>query len=260
MITAGVDLGTAAIKVAFCNKGNLLWANAVPTIPQNIKVAEKLVEKGLKTLSIPKEDLASIAATGYGKSLFPNAEITLDEISANATGAHILSNKKARTVINIGGQDVKVIKISPEGKVVDFKMNDKCAAGTGRFFEMAERILNIPIKEFGDLSRLSKSPICINSICTVFAESEIISLLYQEKRKEDIIAGFHKSVARRISDLIGSLCLEEEIYLDGGPGTNRGLLVAMKEELGRDIRVLPQPQFTVAFGAAIILSKEKGDV
>jgi len=258
MITSGVDLGTAAIKVVFSDKCNLLWAKAIPTIPENIKVAEKLVEEGLKALSIPKEDLASIAATGYGKSLFPNAEKTIDEISANAMGAYILSDKKARTVINIGGQDVKVIKISGEGKVIDFKMNDKCAAGTGRFFEMAERILNIPLSEFGNLGILSQSPVCINSICTVFAESEIISLLYQGKRMNDIIAGFHSSVARRISDLIGSLDLEDEIYLDGGPGTNNGLLSAMKDELMRDVKVLPQPQFTVAFGAGVILSRQKG--
>lgn len=257
MITAGIDLGTAAIKAVFIDGCNLLWAKSLPTVPQHIVVSEGLLEEGLKALSIEKGDLLGIATTGYGKRLFPDAEKMVDEISANAAGAYVLSDKRARTVINVGGQDVKVIKISSSGKVTDFKMNDKCAAGTGRFFEMAERILNIPLQEFGDLGPLGQSPVWINSTCTVFAESEIVSLLYQEKSREDIIAGLHKSVARRISDLIGGLHLEEEIYLDGGPGTNRGLLLALEEEFMRDVKVFLKPQFTVAFGAATILSGEK---
>ncbi|MBU0478848.1 hypothetical protein KKC91_09820 [bacterium] len=258
MITAGIDLGTAAIKVVFIDKCNLLWAKALPTMPQYVEISEKLLEEGLESLSIREKDLAGIAATGYGKRLFPNAGRIVDEISANAAGAYILSDKTARTVINIGGQDVKVIKLSSDGKVIDFKMNDKCAAGTGRFFEMAEKILNIPVREFGKLGLLSQSPAHINSTCTVFAESEIMSLLSVETNTHDIIAGLHKSVARRISDLAGSLYLEEEIYLDGGPGANRGLVSAMQEELMRDIKVFPIPQFTVAFGAAAILSRKNG--
>ncbi len=257
MIVAGVDLGTAAIKVVFVDKCNLLWAKAIPAVPQNIEAAERLLKQGLETLSIQKRDLACIAATGYGKNLFHDAEKKVDEISANAAGAYIQSDRTARTVINIGGQDVKVIKISPEGKVMDFRMNDKCAAGTGRFFEMAGRILNVPLREFGNLGLLSQLPACINSTCTVFAESEIVSLLSQGKNGKDIIAGLHNSVARRISNLIGNLYLEEEIYLDGGPGTNKGLLSAMKEEFMRNIKVFPKPQFTVAFGAAVILSRER---
>lgn len=256
MITAGIDLGTAAIKVVFVDKYKLLLAKTVPTVPQHVKVCEELLREGLETLSIKKEDIA-IATTGYGKRLFPGAGKMVDEISANAAGAYILGNKKAKTVINIGGQDVKIIKISPDGRVTDFKMNDKCAAGTGRFFEMAERILDTPVQEFGDLGILCQSPVCINSTCAVFAESEIVSLLSQGKGKENIIAGLHTSVARRISDLAGSLYLEEEIYLDGGPGGNKGLVYAMQEELMRKINVFPRPQFTVAFGAATILNREK---
>jgi predicted CoA-substrate-specific enzyme activase len=259
MITVGIDLGTAAIKVAFVDKYKLLLAKTVPTVPQHVKVCEELLREGLETLSIKKEDIA-IATTGYGKRLFPGAGKIVNEISANATGAYILSNRKAKTVINVGGQDVKIIKISPDGRVTDFKMNDKCAAGTGRFFEMAERILNTPIQEFGDLSILSQSPVCINSTCAVFAESEIVSLLSQGMNREDIIAGLHGSVARRISGLAGSLCLEEEIYLDGGPGMNRGLLLAVKDELMRNVKVFSQPQFTVAFGAASTHAMEKGKI
>lgn len=251
MITVGIDLGTAAIKVVFIDDRGLLWAKALPTVPRHINICEQLIAEGIKALSVKKEDITGITATGYGKRLFPGAKKIIDEISANAAGAYVLSNKNARTVINIGGQDVKIIKISSDGKVDDFKMNDKCAAGTGRFFEMAARLLDTSVEEFGALSSLSQSPVHINSACAVFAETEIVSLLSMGKNKNDIIAGIHKSTARRISELVGTLYLEEEIYLDGGPALNKGLFLSIQEDLMRNINVFAQPQFTAAFGAAI---------
>lgn len=258
MITAGIDFGTAAIKVVLVNAVDMLWAKALPTVPDQLKLVEDLLQEGLNALSLRKRDIRGVATTGYGKRLYPFAERMIDEISANAVGAHVLSDGAAKTVINIGGQDVKVIKIAPSGQVEDFKMNDKCAAGTGRFFEMAERILNTSVQDFGRLARLSDSAVTINSTCAVFAESELVSLVSQGKRREDIIAGLHSSVARRISDLIGALDLRDDVYLDGGPAANKGLLSAMEEELTRDVGVFPEPQFTVAFGAAVILFRGKG--
>lgn len=255
MIFVGIDLGTAAIKVVFTEGENLLWAKAMPTTPEHAKICVQLLKQGRNALCIEKEDITAIAATGYGRRLFPETEKIVDEISANAKGAYILSNKRARTIINIGGQDVKIIKISSIGKAEDFKMNDKCAAGTGRFFEMTGRILNTPVEEFGNLSSLSETPICLNSTCAVFAESEIVSLLSTGKNTNDIIAGLHNSIARKISELSQSMYLEDEIYLDGGPATNQGLVSAIKEELMRNIAVLNQPQFTAAFGAALILKE-----
>jgi predicted CoA-substrate-specific enzyme activase len=258
IVTAGIDLGTAAIKVAFCEGNDLLWARAVPTMPQNIEIAERLLEEGLSELSLGSHDIAGIAATGYGKNRFSLAEKKVDEISANAMGARVLSDGRAKTVINIGGQDIKIIRISPEGRVTDFKMNDKCAAGTGRFFEIVERILNIPLREFAELAMQSRSPVLLNSTCAVFAESEIVSLIYKDIKRQDILAGIHKAVAKRIVDLIGALPLEDEIYLDGGPAANEGILLAMKEELMRDVMVLEKPQFTVAIGASLMVKKNSG--
>lgn len=252
MIRVGMDLGTASVKVVFAEENNLLWARVLPTTPQYIETCGNLFKEGLRELSLKEADVDSITTTGYGKFIFPGAKKMVDEISANARGAHILSGKTARTIINIGGQDVKIIKISPDGKVADFKMNDKCAAGTGRFFEMTERILNIPLREFGDRGLLSRDPVPINSICAVFAETEIVSLLSGGRDVNDIIAGLHKSIAKRILALAGNFHLEEKIYLDGGPAVNRGLLLSIKEELGRDIGIFPKPQFTAAFGAALI--------
>jgi len=255
MISIGIDLGTAATKVVFADHDDILWAKSIPTMPQSFTLSKELINEGMKSLSIKKEDIIGIAATGYGKHLFPDATKKVDEISSNAAGAHILSKNKARTVVNIGGQDVKVFTISRQGKVLDFKMNDKCAAGTGRFFDMASRILDTPLEQFGESGLQSRKPITINSTCAVFAESEIVSLLSMGVAKNDIIAGIHKSVARRIFSLTGNTYLEEEIYLDGGPGINEGLRLAMEEELMRTVKVFSQPQFTVAFGAAAILAK-----
>lgn len=257
MITIGFDLGSAAIKIVFIEGRNILWAQRIPTIPKPADVCEQLLKEGMEALSLKRGDITGVAATGYGRRLFPGSDKIVNEIHANAVGAHILSGNSARTVINIGGQDVKAIKISPEGNVEDFKLNDKCAAGTGRFFEMAERILNTPLEEFGDLISKSPTPVSINSTCAVFAESEIVSLLAVGTDRKDIIAGLHNSLAGRISELAESLHPEDDIYLDGGPATNKGLLLSIKEELMRDIKVLDRPQFTVAFGAAIILSRER---
>lgn len=257
MVTAGIDIGSAAIKIVFVDGHNILWNKTVPTVPRAGDVCRELLKEGMESLSINKDDVSGIASTGYGRRLFSETEKIVDEISANAFGAYLLSNGKARSVINIGGQDVKIIKITPEGKIDDFKMNDKCAAGTGRFFEMAGRILDTPVNEFSRLSEESQSPVTINSTCTVFAESEIVSLIAQGEESGDIIAGIHRSLARRIFELNGSMDLDDDIYLDGGPGTNIGLLNILKEEFMREINVFTLPQFTVAFGAARLLSESR---
>lgn len=257
MITVGADLGTAAIKVVFVEGHNVLWAKACPTLPRQAEACGKLIDDGLAALSIKKDKIEGVAVTGYGRRLFIGAKKIVDEISANAVGTHVLSDKKARTVINVGGQDVKIIRISPDGKAEDFKMNDKCAAGTGRFFEMAGRILNASVQDLGELGLTSRSPVDLNCTCAVFAETEIVSLLSAGRDRNDIIAGLHRAVAKRISELAYNFHIEEEIYLDGGPALNKDLFLSVQEELMRDVRVLPHPQFTVAFGAAVSLS-DKG--
>ena len=158
-----------------------------------------------------------------------------------------------RTIINIGGQDLKVLTLSDKGQVIDFKMNDKCAAGTGRFFELAARILDTPLESFGKLSQASTNDIELNSTCIVFAESEIVSLLAQNVAREDIIKALHQSVARRVAGLMGRVVSNGLVYLDGGPAQNSGLVAALEDELMVDIHVLNTPQFTVAYGAAVSL-------
>lgn len=253
MIKVGLDLGSAAVKMVFTDGQDILWAKALPAVPKPAAVCDRLISEGIDALSISRGDISGIATTGYGRKLYTGFDKEVNEISANAMGACILSDRSARSIINIGGQDVKVIKLSSEGRVEDFKMNDKCAAGTGRFFEVAGRILDTPVGEFETLASQSNAPVTLNSTCAVFAESEIISLLATDKNREDIIAGLHKSLSGRISELIGSMDIEDNIYLDGGPGTNRGLLESLEDALIRDVNVFEKPQFTVAFGAAMLL-------
>jgi predicted CoA-substrate-specific enzyme activase len=251
----GVDLGSTIIKSVIIQDAELVWKKAVPTAPGQEALALELIHSGLADLSISEKDVEGISVTGYGKSLISNAHTVVDEVSANAWGAFLRSGKKARTLINIGGQDIKIISISPDGKLSDFKMNDKCAAGTGRFFEMAGRILDTPIYDFAALAKNADAPVNLNSTCAVFAESEIVSLLAKGTKKENIIRGLHESIARRIAGMMGKQDLEDELYLDGGSANNGALAEAIEDELLRDVNVLEFPQFTVAYGAASLLQR-----
>jgi (R)-2-hydroxyacyl-CoA dehydratese activating ATPase len=250
----GVDIGSTAVKMVFIKEDEVIWENVSATVPGQGKLVETMISQGLDTLSLERSCIEKIYATGYGRKLIADTDSVVDEISANACGAFLLSGRKAHTIINIGGQDVKIIRISSEGKVTDFKMNDKCAAGTGRFFEMAARIIDTPLSEFGDLSLNAGSSVSINSTCAVFAESEIVSLLADGRNKEQIVKGLHESVAKRIVNMIGSMDLGEYIFIDGGPAMNPGLVECIENELLSDVHVLPSPQFTVAYGAAMIFS------
>lgn len=250
----GVDLGSTAIKVVVVNNGELVWHKAVPTAPGQEAIARRVISEALTELELSQNEIAGIAATGYGKSLVGDADRIIDEVSANALGLSRLSDGSARVIINIGGQDIKIIKIDDAGKLLEFKMNDKCAAGTGRFFEMAARILDTSIHEFAALSDQANFAATINSTCVVFAESEIVSLLAKGTPKEAIIRGLHESIARRIAGMMGSEGIEN-VYLDGGSANNGALVSAIEDELFTDIDVLEHPQFTVAYGAACALAE-----
>lgn len=254
----GLDLGSTAIKTVFVKDLEVIWKKAVPTAPGQEALALKVIENGLADLDMGEGDIKGISVTGYGRNLIAKANNVIDEVSANAWGAYLLSDKKARTIINIGGQDIKIIRISEDGKLSDFKMNDKCAAGTGRFFEMAGRILDTPIYDFAQLAGQADSSVNLNSTCVVFAESEIVSLIAKGTKKENIIRGLHESIARRIAGMLGNQEIEDDLYLDGGSANNKGLAMAIEDEIIRDVHVFPDPQFTVAYGAACTLANGLG--
>ena len=251
-LSIGADLGSTAIKVVIHAGETPLWRGCAPTVPNQESVVSRLIAEGLTTTGTA-DTKYEIAATGYGKKLCVSARKNIDEISANALGLFRRSGGRARVIVNIGGQDSKVIRLAPDGRVTDFRMNDKCAAGTGRFFEQAARILDTPLEDFARLGAAASREIDINSTCVVFAESEIVSLLAAGAAREDIIRGLCVSVARRAAGLMGENDAEGGIYLDGGPAMNSCLVSVLADELAAEVHVLDAPQYTVAHGAALSL-------
>jgi predicted CoA-substrate-specific enzyme activase len=249
----GLDLGSAAIKAALVEDGRLKRTTKMATAPGQEELAKGLINQLLRQEGLNESNLSCVVATGYGKKLFSGAISTVDEISANAKGLFRLSEGRCRIIVNIGGQDLKAVYLDDQGKVIDFKMNDKCAAGTGRFFEQVARILDTPVESFALKASLATEAVELNSVCVVFAESEIVSLLAKGASPASVLKGFHQSVARRMAGLVGKKNSEtlDGLYLDGGPSQNSALAKALEEELMTEVNVLPNPQFTVAYGAAL---------
>ncbi len=254
MIVAGMDIGSVAAKAVVFGDHAVFTYHVLPTGADCNRAAEKALEFALQKAGIKKEQLAYIMATGYGRRAINFGSGSITEITANAKGAVYLGSSmgKVRTIINIGGQDTKVIVLDENGTISNFAMNDKCAAGTGRFLDVISHALEENIDSFAQLSLQSKSPAVINSTCTVFAESEVVSLVADKVPKVDIIAGIHKSVAKRIADMAQSAGARDVIFFDGGGAKNIGLRAALEHELGRKVFVPKMPQFTVALGAALL--------
>jgi predicted CoA-substrate-specific enzyme activase len=257
---AGIDIGSTAIKVALVDEaGKIAGVHVSSSGSLFHKNAKEALHNLLTQLNVNKEDVRYLIATGYGRKLFKEADDSISEITANAIGAHEAGKAfgGVRTIINIGGQDSKAIQIDDTGNVSNFAMNDKCAAGTGRFLDVAARNLDIDLEELGDYHFNGKgAPLTINSTCTVFAESEIIGLLANGHGKEEIIAGIHYSIAKRTVRLAKRVGIEDRVYFDGGPALNKGLVAAIQDELGRELVVPEYPQTTTAFGAAILARSE----
>jgi predicted CoA-substrate-specific enzyme activase len=253
---AGIDIGSTTIKIALCDEDGSLAAHVtVPTgshFHQNAKAAFTGL---LARESIQQEEVSYVMATGYGRKLYREADEIISEITANCIGATKIGreNGEIRTIINIGGQDLKVISLDTDGHVKNFVMNDKCAAGTGRFLEMTARNMEMDVMELGDCHLSATGPpITINSTCTVFAESEIISLLANGHGQPEIIAGIHYSIARRVARLAKRIGVEETVFFDGGPALNRGLVEALENELMQPLYIPELPQVTTAYGAALL--------
>ncbi len=249
----GIDIGSTAIKIAIISEEKELIAQKV--VPTGSKFNENAMNAYHTLIRESHLDLARISfvvSTGYGRRLYKSADETVSEITANAVGAAAVSKEHSiRTIINIGGQDSKIIQINQQGLVQNFIMNDKCAAGTGRFLEMASRNLEIDIDQMGELHNNSQGrDLTVNSTCAVFAESEIISLLAEGYKKEEIVYGIHVSIAKRIARLAGRTTVQDDVLFDGGTAYNHGLVDALEEEFMREFIVPESPQITTAIGAA----------
>lgn len=254
---AGIDIGSTTIKIVLTDEKELLVAEYVcPTGSHFHKHTVAAFNDVLAQNDISREGISCVFSTGYGRKLFKEADDSISEISANAAGAGKIAAAvgKVSTIINIGGQDLKIISLDNDGHVKNFAMNDKCAAGTGRFLDMMARNLEVDVDDLGKHHLNSTAvPLTINSTCTVFAESEIIGLLAGGSGKAEIIAGIHYSIAKRVARLskrVGPL--GEVIFFDGGPAMNQGLVQAIEDELMQKIVVPEKPQITTAYGAALI--------
>ncbi|KXZ40412.1 CoA-substrate-specific enzyme activase, putative [Alkalithermobacter thermoalcaliphilus JW-YL-7 = DSM 7308] len=250
MYTIGIDIGSVATKVAIFDGKDIIATDITPTGWSPKDSASLLINKVLESSKISKEEVKSITATGYGRVSLPFATKKVTEITSHAKGAHFIDSS-IRTIIDIGGQDSKVIKIDNNGNVVDFLMNDKCAAGTGRFLQVMSQILETDISDLSTLASEAE-PENINSMCTVFAESEVVSLIASGKSKESIAAGLLNSVAKKTYALVSKVKVEDKVFFSGGVSKNYLLRKFLSERLNIDINSSDKSQFLGAIGACII--------
>ena len=250
---AGIDAGSTYIKVALLSDNEVIDVIKANTGINNSDTASKLLNDLLKKNKINKDDVKCIIATGYSRKIIDIANADVSEITAHACGAKLTAHKefKPGIIIDIGGQDSKVIYLNPNYTVKNFTMNDKCAAGTGKFMETCAQILETSIEEVGPLSLKSNNPCTINSTCVVFSQSEIISLIARKYDRKDILYGLHLSLANRIGKMIHQNSLNEDIMLCGGGALNVGLKKAFEDELLKDVYVCKYPQYNGAIGAAL---------
>ena len=246
---AGVDIGSTMTKVVLMNRA-ILASVIGPTGPEHRKLANRVMEEALAKASLSFDAITYVVATGYGRINVPFADKQITEISCHARGVSYLL-PEVRTVIDIGGQDCKGIKLS-NGRAVDFVMNDKCAAGTGRFLEVTAEELGVKLDDMGRLSLGAKNKVEISSTCTVFAAQEVVSKLSEGMPLPDIIAGLHEAIATRIYGMVRRLKIEREVALTGGGAKNIGLVRALEAKLGYPVLVPPEPLLTGAIGAALL--------
>jgi predicted CoA-substrate-specific enzyme activase len=248
---AGVDVGSTQTKAIIINEAGQIAGRALIDTGANVVLAaERAFAEALKSASIQEPEVEYVIGTGYGRYrvTFGNAQVT--EISCHGRGA-VQMFPRTRTVLDMGGQDTKAIRVSPAGEILDFCMNDKCAAGTGRFLGAAATALDIPLNELGSVALRAERPVRISTTCTVFAESEVLSWLGKGKKIEDILLGVHQSIAARSIGLLRRVGIEEEVTFTGGVARNVGMIEALNRGLGLKVNVSEESHFLGALGAAL---------
>ncbi|MFQ5751150.1 MAG: acyl-CoA dehydratase activase [bacterium] len=248
---AGVDVGSTQTKAIILNEAKEIVGRSLIDTGAHVSLAaEKAYRKALEATDLGEQEVEYVVGTGYGryKVTFGNKQVT--EISCHGRGSvHMFP--ATRTVLDMGGQDSKAIRVRAEGEIIDFCMNDKCAAGTGRFLGAASVALDIPLSDLGPTALRAEKPVRISTTCTVFAESEVLSWLGKGKKVEDILWGVHQSIAARSIGLLRRVGIEEEITFTGGVALNTGMIRALEEGLGKKLNVSEESHFMGALGAAL---------
>ncbi len=248
---AGVDVGSTQTKAVILDESGRIVSRALVDTGANVtRAAEQAFQEALRAGDLREEEVEYVVGTGYGryKVTFGNKQVT--EISCHGRGAvHMFP--ATRTVLDMGGQDTKAIRVSPSGEIVDFCMNDKCAAGTGRFLGAAANALDLSLSELGPTALRGERPVKISTTCTVFAESEVLSWLGKGKKLEDILLGVHQSIAARSVGLLRRVGIEAEVTFTGGVARNQAMIAALNERLGLTVNVSEESHFMGALGAAL---------
>ncbi len=250
MFTAGIDIGSTITKIVIKNETELRATVITPTGAEHRRLAHQVMTDALANCGLSFEQIDFIVATGYGRINVPFADQQVTEITCHMRGVNWLF-PNVRTIIDIGGQDSKGIKVK-NGRLVDFIMNDKCAAGTGRFFEVIADVLGVKLEEIGQRSLLAQHPSDISNLCTVFAEQEALLRLSEGTSVEDILAGILKANASRIYAMVVKIKIEKDVAITGGGAKNIGLVKALEQRIGFPVVVPPEPLITGALGAALI--------
>lgn len=249
MYFAGIDIGSTMTKIVIMD--DEINSQVIgPTGAEHRHLANKVMEEALSKAGIAFDELTYVVATGYGRINVPFADKQITEITCHAKGVSSIF-PSARTVIDIGGQDAKGIRIAG-GKVVNFVMNDKCAAGTGRFLEVIADALGLKLEEMGELSLQSKEKVRISSTCTIFAEQEVVSKIADGVPIEDILAGLHEAIASRVFHMAEKMKIEKDVVMTGGVAKNVGMVKALEDQLGFPVLIAREPLLTGAIGAAIL--------
>lgn len=251
MITAGIDIGSASAKAVLMEDGKVMGESIIRTKSSSIETAHEVMGKALSSSGLSIKDIQYVVSTGYGRVNVPFAQKSYSEILCHARGAaSIFPN--VRTVLDIGGQDCKVIRIDEQGRVVDFIMNDKCAAGTGRYLERVAKVIRVPLDELGRRSlQTVKGPTFISSYCAVFAQRDVYSLFRQGKHVNDIAAGICEALVERLLGLVRRVNPVKDFSVSGGVAKNEGIVKRLERDLEVKAYVAPEPQVTGALGAAL---------
>ena len=248
--TLGIDIGSTASKCIMLADGKEIVAKSLISVGAGTSGPQRAISEVLEQAGKTKDEMAFVLATGYGRnSLEEIADAQMSELSCHAKGATFLF-PQVHTVVDIGGQDVKILQVE-NGVMTNFVMNDKCAAGTGRFLDVMARVLEVKVQDLGMLGAQSTKPVEISSTCTVFAESEVISQLSMGTDKRDIINGIHRSVASRVAGLAHRVGIRDQVVMTGGVAQNSGVVKALEEALGHEVHISPLTQYNGALGAAL---------
>ena len=256
MITAGIDCGSQNTKCVIMKDGQIIAKALMPTAFDADAAAQNAYSEAREKAGVSKEDIECLAITGVGREIVKWGDFELNEVGAAARGTKMIL-PETESAIDMGADSCRVIRLNPDGTVMKYEVNDKCASGAGTFIEAMARALQISTEEMGEFSLRHTKDLATNAQCVVFAESEVISLIHAKESREDIAYGVHIGIANRVASMIRRVGLTDKYSMIGGPGFNKGLVACMSQVFGRDIQVPAEPQYVSATGAAIFAGEKK---